>query len=302
MQRTKWPFVLISISLFLISCQSQPKADPTYVAEINEWHQKRVERLKTETGWLNLAGLFWLQEGQNTFGSDTKNHLVFPEKAAPFLGTLILKHGEVELQPNSKVEILQNNQPVKKMTLINDNEKNTTVLNYGDLRWFVIKRGVRYGIRLRDLKHKLLDEFKGIERFAIDESWKVKALFEKYDPPKKIFIPDVTGNKNEAECFGAYVFEKDGKNYRIEPTGRLTGKSMFLVFGDATNRKSTYGGGRFLYLPVPDENNEAIIDFNKAYNPPCVFSPFATCPLPMEINILALEITAGEKNWGDAHH
>lgn len=287
----------------MLSCGYKPEASPAYLAEINAWHQQRIERLKKENSWLTLAGLFWLQEGENTFGADEKNEIVFPVKAAPFFGNLILKNGVVTFEPQKGVEVLCEGKPAGKMTLLNDTQENTTVLNYGDLRWYIIKRGDRYGIRLRDVKHKRLADFKGIERFPVDENWRIQAKFERYDPPKKVIVPDIIGGATEEKCFGAYVFEKDGKTWRLETTGDPAGrKSMFVVFGDLTNKKTTYGGGRFIYIPVPDAQDNAVIDFNKAYNPPCVFSPYATCPLPTENNTLAIEVTAGEKMWGEMHH
>ncbi len=295
--------LLLFLVMILPACQSRPKASPEYITELAAWHQARLERLKTETGWLNLAGLYWLQEGENTIGVDEKNEIVFPAKAAPFLGTFYLKKGVVNFTPRKGVEITCEGKPAGKMTLLDDSQENTTILDYGDLRFYIIKRGDRYGIRLRDLKHKRIDEFKGIDRFPVDENWRIKAKFELYDPPKKVIVPDIIGGQTEEHCFGAYVFEKDGRTFRLETTGDpAKRKSMFVVFGDLTNKKTTYGGGRFIYIPVPDEQGTAVIDFNKAYNPPCVFSPYATCPLPMEANTLAIEVSAGEKMWGEMHH
>lgn len=289
--------LLLTITI-LISCQSQPKADPTYEVEIDEWHKKRIDRLQTETGWLNLAGLFWLQEGQNSFGSDSSNYIIFPQKAAPVLGSITLDQGKVKLHVATGVEILVDDKPVQVTELRTDNDENTTVMNFGDLRWHIIQRGDRFGIRLRDLKHKRLDEFRGIDRFDVNEKWKIKATFLPYDPPKKVMITSVIETTSESDCYGAFVFSIDGKEYQVEPSGKPDGKTMSLVFGDNTNSKTTYGGGRFLVIPAPDKNGESVIDFNKAYNPPCIFSPFATCPLPTEENYLDLAVTAGEKKWG----
>ncbi|MCA9733388.1 DUF1684 domain-containing protein [candidate division KSB1 bacterium] len=303
MKLIKWSLVILAL-LILLSCQSAPKADPAYSAEIEEWYNNRITGLKKENSWLNLIGLFWLQEGVNTFGSDPNNTIIFPEKASPFLGKIVLEAGKTVLYPNKDSEILYDGKPVlDSLQLVDDTQQNTTILDTGELRWYIIKRGDRFGIRLRDLKHKLLTEFKGIDRFPVDEKWRISAKFERMDPPKTIEIPDILGGTTQESSYGTFVFTINGKTYRLETTGDPAKlKRMFVVFGDATNRKTTYGGGRFIYIPVPDEQGNSVIDFNKAYNPPCVFSPYATCPLPTEANTLDLAIKAGEQMWGDAHH
>ncbi len=269
--------------------------DPEYLKEIQEWHAKRAASLKSETGWLNLAGLFRLQEGTNSFGSDAANDIVFP-KGEAFLGHFILENGQVRVEIKPEVNVLNKDQPIKKLAIFAP-EKEPIVLAHQSLRWFIIQRGEQYLVRLRDLESPNVINFKGIEAFPIDKNWRVEATLEPAEPGFQISVVDVIGTSSMQDSPGAFVFEIEGKPYRLYPTN--AGDELFFVFGDATNGDTTYGAGRFLYAAQPDEHGKTILDFNKAYNPPCAFTAFATCPLPNEINILPVEINAGEKNYGD---
>jgi uncharacterized protein (DUF1684 family) len=292
--------------LLFIGCnpsQPQQKADLNYITEIQRWHQKRLENLKSPTGWLNLAGLFWLKEGENSFGADSSNDIVFPQDKAPdFIGSLTLQGGTVSFRAKPGIEVRHNDSVVTSITMRNDLEGNPTVLELGTLSWTIIKRGEKFGVRLRDHEHPLLQEFNGIETFPIDSTWRVEAGFEPHDPPKMISIPTVLNTINEEPSPGAFVFKVDGKTYKLDATGEMSDKELFVIFADLTNGKETYGAGRFLYVSTPGESGKATIDFNKAYNPPCAFTDFATCPLPPEQNKLPIRITAGEKIHTHAGH
>jgi uncharacterized protein len=279
------------VSLLLLSSIVFKKDD--YEKEIMEWRKGRVEELKNENGWLNLAGLFWLKEGENSFGSDISNDIIFPNgKAKPFMGKFVLANGVVTFSSLLKNQILINNIGSQEAQLFPSEENK--VSSFGSLRWFVIKRGQKYGVRLRDLESEFLQEFKGISYFDIDPSWRVKAKYEK-TVGQTIGILDVTGQTNQLESPGKVTFSRKGKLYSMHAIAE--GEQLFFVFGDKTNKISTYGAGRFLYAPMPKESGEIFLDFNKAHNPPCAFTPFATCPLPPEQNMLDLEVTAGEKNY-----
>lgn len=279
------------VSLLILSSIVFIKDD--YEKEIMEWRKGRVEELKNENGWLNLAGLFWLKEGENSFGTDISNDIIFPNgKAKPFMGKFVLDKGVVTFSSLLKKQILINNIGSQEAQLFPSEENK--VSNFGSLRWFVIKRGQKYGVRLRDLKSEFLQEFKGISYFDIDPSWRVKAKYEK-TVGQTIGILDVTGQTNQLESPGKVTFSRKGKLYSMHAIAE--GEQLFFVFGDKTNKISTYGAGRFLYAPMPKESGEIFLDFNKAHNPPCAFTPFATCPLPPEQNMLDLEITAGEMNY-----
>ncbi len=287
--------------LFLTSCgeKYEQKGSAEYINEIQNWDQKRAKNLKHETGWLNLVGLYWLEEGVNTFGSDKSNNIVFPSNAPLQMGSFVLNDSIITVKINDDVDVLIDSQLVKEAVLKSDIEENTTIMNYGSLRWYAIVRdGGKFGIRLRDLQAPLIKNFEGIERFPINEDWRIEAKWIPLDPPKELVIPNIIGTTSEAKAYGRLDFEVDDKTYSLYPTGQ---ESLFIIFADQTSGVETYGAGRFLYTDGPDSNNVVILDFNKAYNPPCAFTKYATCPLPPRENQLKIRITAGEKNYGEVH-
>jgi hypothetical protein len=305
----KWKVFLPSIFgiwIFAHGCNSsQPRqrANPQYLAEIQSWQQKRIASLKSPNGWLNLAGLFWLKERENTAGADSTNMLIFPKTQAPdFIGSFILQDSVVTFLAKSNVSVTLNDSVISSIVMRNDAEENPTRLALGVLSWTIIKRSDKFGVRLRDHKHPLLQEFTGIETFPVDSAWRIAAKFEANNPPKMLAVPTVLNTINEEPSPGAFVFKIDGKTHRLDATGKMTDKELFVIFADRTNGKETYGAGRFLYVPTPEASGKAIIDFNKAYNPPCAFTPYATCPLPPEQNTLPVRITAGEKNYAQTSH
>jgi uncharacterized protein (DUF1684 family) len=275
--------------------------DAEYQKEVNDWHAERIERLRAEYGWLTLVGLIPLSEGENRFGSAGDNDLVFPDKAPEHAGVLTLNEGSVRLEVTAEGRITSDGNPVQSMILGSDADEETTVLDMGDLRFYVIKRGDRFFVRIKDPEAGALKNFKGIERYPVRSEWRIEAGFEPYDPPRKIMIPNALGMEFEESCPGAVVFEVGSVTQRLEPTSTSHG-GLFFVFADRTSGDETYGGGRFLYADPPGPDGKVILDFNKAYNPPCVFTPYATCPLPHEGNILKAKIEAGEKNYGDGAH
>ncbi len=295
--------ILLSFLIFsFFSCEEGKtvRVSDKYKTEIENWHNKRITNLKKETGWLNLVGLFWLKEGENNFGSDASNDIQFPSDQSPaFIGKIVKKDSVITTSINENVNVTFNDKPVKKIVMKNDISGDPTILSLNSLRWFIIKRGEKYGVRLRNLEAKLLTEFEGIERFPINKKWKIQAKYVAFDKPKKIAIPTIIGTIEDEEIFGTLNFAIDNKEYSLSPTP--AGKGLFIVFADLTSGAETYGGGRFLYVDGPDSNNNVILDFNKAYNPPCAFTKYATCPLSPDENKLRVEITAGEKNYGKGH-
>lgn len=269
------------IFLLLLSFGMQAQ---NHIDEVKAFRAARINSLKSETGWLNLAGLFWLKEGINTFGGDEKNDFVFPsDHSDPFLGELLLKDRKVYYQTVSDT-----------MLVYQDGIK-VPVISHRSLRWFIIKRGEKYAVRLRDLEGEYVKAFKGIDTFPTDSAYRVVADFIP-TKGKMVTIIDVTGRAYQLESPG-YLRFKIGKSfYQLETSQE--GDSLFIVFGDLTNKQQTYGAGRFIDTALPDAQGKVVIDFNKAYNPPCAFTPFATCPLPTAANKLAVEIKAGEQFHG----
>ena len=290
---------ILLISAFLLlnctSSTSKHNKNKDYEFHIKQWHKKRIERLKAKDGWLSLAGLYWLEEGKNTFGKDSSNDFIInKEGVPPYICSFILHNGEVRFETRKGIEVLLNENPVQEVKLQNDSSNNPSILKLGSLSWFIIKRGEKLGVRLRDSENPQIKKLKDIPTFPISPEWKVNAVFKSYDKPRKIKIPTVLGTIQQLQSPGKLEFQFKGKTYQLHPLG--DGGDFFVVFGDKTNTVETYGSGRFLSVEGPDKNGNTFIDFNKAYNPPCVFSHYATCPLPPEKNILPIRVTAGEKN------
>lgn len=291
--------LFVATVLIIIGCEKFPveKGSQEYISEINDWHNKRIENLKKESGWLNLIGLFILKEGKNTFGSGVENDFILDSEIPNIVGTFILEDSVVKFRNELGVKIYFYGNQIDSMILQHDLTGKPTILEYGTLKFFIIKRGKKFALRVRDLNAPLLKQFEGIERFPVNDEWKIIADFIPYDPPKIMRISNVLGTVDAELSPGKVSFEIDGKTYTIDAVD--AGRDLFILFADETSGKETYGAGRFLYCGKPDESGKVILDFNKAYNPPCVFTPYATCPLPPPQNHLKLAVTAGEKNYGD---
>lgn len=297
--------LLITLLINLSACQPNNKKfnKEEYIRNMEEWQQQRLKRLKSENGWLNLVGLYWLKEGQNPFGSNEANNIVFPENAPEFIGNYILYKGNISVQINENVEVFVNDSLLAEHEINTDADENTTLFRSGSLRWYVIKRGDRYGIRLRDVKSPLIDKITEIPSFPIDPNWRIEARFEKFETPKEIAIPNVLGDTEFQKCYGLLKFKVDKKEYELMPLGDGVNDDFFVIFADETSAEETYGAGRFLSVEKPDTDGKTYIDFNKATNPPCAFTDFATCPLPPKENVLPFEVLAGEKiNEHFGHH
>lgn len=306
---SRWLRIVIASSLLVFaagmggSCrktaekapQGEKMSDASYRMEIQEWREKREAGLRRPTGWLSLAGLYWLEDGENTIGSAPTSDLVFPADRTPLNLGAMERHGDtVSFRPRAGVDVLLDGKPIRgEITMVPDTEDGTTVLEYGPLRFYVIVRGERVGVRLKDVESPILKSFAGIDDYPIVPKWRVVARFEPYDPPKMLRIPTILGDTDEEPAPGALAFTIEGQRYRLDITQEED--KFFVVFGDATNGDTTYGGGRFIYTDLPDANGNVVLDFNKAYNPPCVFTPYATCPLPTPENKLPIRVEAGEK-------
>lgn len=284
---------LFMILLTLNACNQNGDSSDAYLKEINRWKEKRLARLKSENGWLNLAGLFWLEEGLNTIGSDSTNSIIYPEKAPLRLGIYTLENGQVSFVPEPGVDVLLDGKPIEEIEIQTDKSGKPTLLETGSLAWFIIERGDQFGIRLRDYEHPAIDELTFIETYPADPAWKIEAAFEAYDEPRELLIPTIIGTVEKNMCPGILRFTIDGVEQVFYPVA--AGKKLFVIFADETSALETYGGGRFLYLDRPDKRGVVTIDFNKAFNPPCAFTEYATCPLPPKENFLTVKIEAGEK-------
>ena len=252
----------------------------SYEEEIAAWHQQRIASLKRPHGWLSLIALDWLEEGDNLiagFGVVTLN------KGAIFYRSL------PDIQPTLRGELFTSG------ALVTDVDR----VEIGSKAFVVIRRGERCAVRIWDGNAETLKKFTGIERFPLSKEWKREARWEAYEKPKPIKIQSVIpGYVENYVVPGVAIFIVDGKEYRLEPVGEQGARQLFFIFADKTNGSDTYGAGRFLYTDSP-KDGKVMLDFNKAINPPCAFSSYATCPLPPASNHLPVRIDAGEKKFGD---
>lgn len=267
-------------------------------AEVQAWHDKRLKNLTAEEGWLSLVGLYWLEPGKNTAGSAEDNQVVFPSNAPARLGTFTLENGKVRLELAKGVTASLQGKPFTGGVLQSDLEGTPDTVHLGSIRFHVIQRGEKFGVRAKDPQAQARQQFHGIPRYPVSPRWKVEAKFVPFPEPKKIAVPTVMGTVEEMTAYGELVFTLEGKEHRLQPVQETPEDQLFVIFADPTNKKDTYGAGRFLYADPP-KNGKATLDFNRSYNPPCAFSAFATCPLPPRENRLKVAIEAGEKRYGD---
>jgi uncharacterized protein len=289
---------IISILLLATSCaRPSPKIDAVaYAQEIEQYRTARLTELKSESGYLSLVGLFWLKEGANKFGSDPANEIILPkEKVSPVAGVFVLKNGVVRLEAPANSNLTVSDKPVTSLELKSDAADKPTVLHLGSLSLQIIQRGDQLGVRVKDKDNPARSNFPGIESYPTDLKWRLEAHFEPYNPPKKMPIVNILGMESGEDSPGAVAFEVEGKTYRLDAIKEKGETKLFMIFADSTSGKETYPAGRYLYVDPPDAAGRMIIDFNKAYSPPCAFTKFATCPLPPRQNRLAFAIEAGEK-------
>ena len=278
--------------------------ESSYKKEIEKWQSDRIATLTKQDGWLSLIGLYWLKEGENKFGSSEANPIRLPKNRAPLVaGTLWLENGQVRMTAHPAVEITVGGTPVTTLALKDDTENGgPTVLKFGTLLINVIKRGDRVGVRVKDTDSRTRREFKGLEYYPINPKWQVEARLEPYQPQKIIPITNVLSMTDDEISPGALAFEVDGTTYRVDPILEKGETDLFVIIADGTTGKETYGAGRYLYVSPPDKAGKVVIDFNKAYSPPCAFTNYATCPLPPPQNHLPFRIEAGEKKYSGTVH
>jgi len=260
-------------------------ATTAYQDSILEWRKNRDAALRKPDGWTSLAGLFWLHEGANSFGADPASDVPLPSGPA-HAGTFELHSGQIAATMDGQTRVLT---PDSK-----------DVVTVGRLNLWPIKRGDRYGIRLKDPDSEYRRSFRGIQYFPIDEKYRITAKW--VAAPRQIPILNVLGQTEPSENPGYAVFELAGKEMRLYPIIEEPGdQQLFYIFRDLTTGKETYPAGRFFYSAMP-KDGQVVLDFNKAYNPPCAFTPYATCPLPPKENYLPARIEAGEKTYHAEQH
>lgn len=270
-----------------------------YLQEIAAWRAERETRLRSETGWLTLAGLFWLEPGRTRFGSGADCPVRLPASAPAHAGELEFSEGHTRYALAEGVEATFDGRPAPRQgELRSDHEGEPTVLAFGPVTFHVIQRGQRVGVRVKDRESAVRRQFAGLEWYPASEAWRVEARFIPYDSPRTVAVPNILGQVEQMASPGRVVFSLQGRELRLDPVlEEPDADELFFIFRDATTGHTTYAAGRFLYAPLP-KDGRVLLDFNKAYNPPCAFTPWATCPLPPKQNRLDLAIEAGERHRG----
>jgi uncharacterized protein len=284
--------VLLSVVFIFVAFLGQS----SFHVENQKWREKREAELKGEEGWLTVAGLFWLKAGPNTFGTGSNQSIVLPNGSAPaHVGTLELASGVVTLKSAPGIRVLVNDKVVGEFEMRFDGEEPPAPFTVASLKLSVIKRGERYGLRVRDKNSAARREFTGLRWFPARESYRVTASFTPDPQAKEIIIMNVLGDELKMKSPGTLSFELNGKRYQLRPVVE-DDKKLFILFKDKTAGKTTYGAGRFLYADLP-QDGKVVLDFNRAENPPCAFTLYATCPLPPRQNFLPIPINAGEMDF-----
>jgi uncharacterized protein (DUF1684 family) len=266
-----------------------------YQTSIQKWRQHREEGLRAPQGWLSVAGLFWLHEGANRAGADAQSEIVLPAPAPRLAATIGFHGGVTNISAAPGVDLLINGKPSSGQALQPDTSEHPDVVAIGDLTLMIVQRGSRTGVRLRDPNAATRREFSGLNWYPIDEHYRIRVHWHAYNPVHKIAITNILGMTEDESTPGYAEFELGGKTWRLEPT--VEENTLFFTFRDETSGRETYGAGRFLYTDMP-KNGEVVMDFNQAYNPPCAFTAFATCPLPPKQNTIGAAVRAGEKKYG----
>ena len=269
-----------------------------YEREIEAWRQKREQNLKSDSGWLTVAGLFWLKEGANTAGAAKNNDIVLPEGAAPDrIGVFDLRGKRVTFRAAAGAPVQVDGRPVASETELKpDTSEKPDTVTVNDLSMFVIERAGQYGIRLRDKNSATRRNFTGLKWYPVRPEYRVEARF--ISEPKKIPILNILGQTDQEDSPGVVEFTLLGKPHRM--VALVEDDTLFFVFRDRTSGHTTYGASRMLNTPMP-RDGKVDLDFNKAYNPPCAYIAYATCPLPPPENRLPVAIEAGEINYTGGH-
>jgi len=284
---------LLSLTLFA----SGTSHSSTYAQSIHRWQRARDAGLRDPNGWLTLVGLYWLHPGGNTIGSAQSNDLALPKGSVPSqLGRLTLEGSNVLFTNLCGPKVTVNHRPAASKVPLSYDEAKPDVVRYGTVSFFVIKRGDKLGVRAKDSQSPTLKNFTGVKDYPVNPAFRFEAKF--VSSPQKTKFLNILGQTEEDDSPGYVEFHYQGRLYRLRPTTEAN--ELFFVFRDPTSKTTTFQPGRFLKTPMP-VNGKVDLDFNKAYNPPCAFTPYATCPLPPKENILPFPVEAGELRYGKDH-
>lgn len=268
-----------------------------YQKDYADWKADLTSDLKKN--WLTLVGLFWLKEGTNRVGGDHKLEVPLPEgHTPPQVGTIEFHGGKATFKASAGAHVTSDGKPVSTVELAPDVTGKPTVLHVGDVQMLLIQRGQKFGMRVRDARSPSLSAFHGLEFFPLSQSYVVTAKYVPYAKPKTVSIPTQIGQDAEMDSPGYVEFSLNGKPQHLQVLSEGT-KELFFVIKDLSSGKETYPAGRFLYAEPP-KDGKVELDFNRAYSPPCAWTPYATCPLPPKENYMTVKVESGEKFQG--HH
>ncbi len=294
---------ILSFSFSILLASSTALASdnaPDYAATIQQQRTEREAGLRKPGGWLSLIGLNWLSDGHNSIGSAKDNDIELL-KGPPKLGVITLMDGKASIAFDAASGATVDGKTVMESALASDAAGKPSIVAAGPVSFFVIQRNDKVGLRIKDAEAESLKHFLGIDYFDIDPSWRVEARWVSFDKPQPLEIPDVVGTIYKLQVPGKAVFEHAGETYELLPMNEETKDGLFFVFADRTSGKITYGGGRFLDAEAP-KDGKLVLDFNLARNPPCAFTPYATCPLAPPENRLKVAVEAGEKKYRGSSH
>jgi uncharacterized protein (DUF1684 family) len=276
---------------------SEPATGP--VAEhrehIADWRARRHDRLNSESGWLTLVGMDWLAEGDNRVGSDPGMDVVIPGGPG-YWGTITLAGDQVGMTLAEGAGVTAGEATRGTVPLVADTVGEPTIVSSGTLSFYVIFRQ-SYALRVKDSQAPTRVNFQGIDTFDTDYAWRFDGRFIPASKGETIEIGNVLGQIIDEPILGRVEFEVDGRTYSVVGFGDEDSDSLYIVFSDKTAGRETYGGGRMLYSDGLPRDGRVVIDFNKAYNPPCAFTDYSTCILPPQENRLPFAIRAGEKKF-----
>jgi len=279
----------------------------TWASELETWRAQRAVNLQAPEGWLSLIGLEWLREGDNSFGSDADSRIQIAAKTAAHIGVVRLEKGALRLLAPAggfPKDFVVDGKPAQEMALAADDAEKPSKLTIGTITVIVINRDGRFALRIKDPQAPTRTGFHGLRWYPPNDSYRIRARWIPYNPPKVLDIPTVLGTTTHLPAPGAAEFTIDGQTVRLEPVLEdPKATELFFILRDATSKTTTYGAGRFLYTDLPDHGvaqpGELWLDFNRLINPPCAFTPYATCPLPPAQNRLTVAIPAGEQRYHD---
>ncbi len=292
---------ILILILLLSACstvrENEPKQMPeNYQESIETWRSDYEKKLTSPDGWLSLTGLYWLDQPISSIGNSFEYDVTLPLGGEPRkLGTISLEDSTIAFTSEPNTNFMVEGKPITKANIEPDISENPTVIKSGSVEFLVIKRNEKFGVRVRNSNNPARKNFKGVEWFPIDYQYAIEGRFEEFESPKEVLIPNVLGQNVSMKSPGIVKFRIAGEEVALQPVESGDGR-LFFIFRDLSSKESTYGGGRFLYSDLP-KNGKINIDFNKAENPPCAYTSFATCPLPPSQNQLRVEINAGEKRY-----